>query len=64
MLLAPLALLAAASDVSLSWFVGDHDARRGDLGLPLDLALISLAFTGMTVSGGIAYWRDLRRPAT
>lgn len=61
LLLVPLALLAAGSDAALYWSVRDHYARHGHLGLALDLALMALAFTGATVYGAIALWRELNK---
>lgn len=63
MLLVPLGLLAAGSDVALCWFVGDHYARHGHVGLPPGLALMAVALTAMTAHGAVALCRELYKGA-
>lgn len=61
MLLVPLALLAVGADFGLWAFIRDHYARHGHIGIPLDLAAMAVASTGLTVYASISIAKDLRK---
>lgn len=59
--LVPLALLAAGSDVALFGFVSDHYARHGHVGVPLDIAAMAIAFTGLAVYACVVVRKEVRK---
>lgn len=61
LLLVPLALLAAGLDIALVAFVRDHYARHGHLGVPVGVAAGAVGFTALTVYGGVALGKELRK---